>query len=159
MEYLIREMREEEYPMLRDFTYECLYVHEGEEPFPRSILDTEEMQVYMRDFGKKKDDFCYIVEVDGEIAGAVWVRDMDDYGHIAAGVPSFAIALFEEYRDYGIGTALMKTMLSRLDMEGYERASLSVQTENFATEWYRKLGFEVYEDKGKEYIMVYHFRK
>ena len=136
-----------------------MYVHEGEEPFPRSILDTEEMQVYVVNFGQEKDDFCYVAEVEGKIVGAVWVRDMDDYGHIATGVPSFSISLFEEYRGKGMGTTLMKTMLKRLEAEGYERASLSVQTENFATEWYAKLGFEVYEDKGEEYIMVYHFKK
>ena len=48
------------------------------------------------------------------IVGAAWVRIMDDYGHIEDGVPSFAISLYKEYRGRGIGTVLMKQMLSQL---------------------------------------------
>ena len=42
--------------------------------------------------------------------GAVWVRIMNDYGHVDDETPSFAISLLKEYRNYGIGTELMKRM-------------------------------------------------
>lgn len=41
-----------------------------------------ELQVYLTDFGKKKDDIGLAAEVDRKVIGAVWVRIMDDYGHI-----------------------------------------------------------------------------
>ena len=49
-----------------------------------------------------------------EIVGAVWARIMDDYGHIDDETPSLAISLLKEYRNYGIGTKLMKRILTEL---------------------------------------------
>lgn len=53
---------------------------------------------------------------------------MVDYGHFDDETPSVAISLYKDYRGLGIGTHLMK----------------------------KDLGFEVYEDKPEEYIMVYY---
>lgn len=57
----------------------------------------------------------------------------------------------------GIGTLLMKTMLTALEGKGYPKVSLSVQKENYAVTWYRKLGFEVVRETTEEYIMVKEF--
>ena len=54
------------------------------------------MQVYVADFGEKKDDICYVAEISGKIAGAVWCRIMDDYGHVNEDTPSLAISVLEE---------------------------------------------------------------
>ena len=54
MQYKIRKMTEEEYPLLEDFLYESLFVPQGKPPFPRSILQTPEMQMYIADFGSWK---------------------------------------------------------------------------------------------------------
>ncbi len=43
---------------------------------------------------------------------------MNDYGHIDGETPSFAISLYEEYRNMGIGTALMRDMLEFLKNKG-----------------------------------------
>lgn len=95
-----------------------------------------------------------MAEINGNIAGAVWVRDMKDYGHIEDGVPSFAISLYKKYRGQGLGTKLMKKMCMELKKRGYKKASLSVQKSNYAVRMYRKLGFKtIYENK-EEYIMV-----
>ena len=73
----------------------------------------------MQDFGTQKDDICFVAEVEGKIVGAVWVRIMDDYGHVEDDVPSFAISLYKEYRRHGIGTAMMKQMITELKSRGY----------------------------------------
>ena len=52
-----------------------------------------------------------VAEANNEIVGAVWCRIMNDYGHIDAETPSFAISLLKQYRNYGIGTNLMGQML------------------------------------------------
>ena len=69
----------------------------------------------------------------------------------------FAISLYKEYRHHGIGTALMKEMLSVLKQAGYQQASLSVQKENYAVKMYRNLGFEIIDENDEEYIMLYKF--
>ena len=154
MSYNIREIREEEYILLEDFIYEAIFIPDGVAPPPKSIIYQPDLQVYIKDFGKEKDDICFVAETDDKVIGTVWVRDMKDYGHIEDGVPSFAISLYKPYRNYGIGTELMKTMLSELKKRGYEKASLAVQKENYAVRMYKKVGFEVIDENDEEFIMV-----
>lgn len=123
----------------------------------RSIIELLELQVYVTDFGKKKDDIALVAEVGTKVVGAVWVRIMNDYGHIDDATPSFAISLYKEYRGWGIGTALMQEMLCILKRRGYQQASLAVQKENYAVKLYKKVGFEIVDENEEEYIMVCYF--
>lgn len=153
MDYYIREIRENEYSILSDFLYEAIFIPEGMEKPSKSIIKQPELQVYIADFGKA-DDWCLVAEIKEKIVGAVWVRIMNDYGHIDGETPSFAISLYEEYRNLGIGTALMKAMLQFLREKGYKQTSLSVQKANYAVNMYRKAGFEVVGENKEEYVML-----
>lgn len=159
MDYTIREIENTEYPVLNEFLYEAIFIPDGVQPPDKSIISLPELQVYVADFGKQKDDICFLAEVNEKIVGAVWIRVMDDYGHVEDGVPSFAISLYKEYRGYGIGTALMKRMLCELRKRGYEKASLSVQKANYAVRLYLNVGFEIIKEHEEEYIMVCDLRK
>ena len=143
MEYSIRKMTVSEYPMLNDFLYEAIFIPDGIEPPPRNIITSPELQIYVDRFGELKDDFALVAEVEKKVVGAVWVRIMNDYGHIDDKTPSLAISLYKEYRGQGIGTDMMKEMLSLLKAHGYKRVSLSVQKTNYAVEMYRKIGFDI----------------
>lgn len=153
MDYQIREIRWEEYAILDEFLYEAIFIPDGVEAPPKSIIRQPELQVYVSDFGKK-DDHCIVAEVNGEIIGVVWTRIMNDYGHVDDTTPSFAISLYQDFRGRGIGTALMEEMLALLRNRGYKKASLSVQKENYAYRLYLKVGFVVVEETDEEYIMV-----
>lgn len=155
MDYVIREMLKEEYSLLEDFLYEAIFIPEGVSAPPKSIIMQPLLQVYITDFGKEKDDIAFVAETDGKVAGAVWARIMDDYGHIDDSTPSLAISLYKEYRGLGMGTAMLEKMLSALKEKGYARASLAVQKANYAVKMYRKAGFEVVDENEEEYIMVY----
>ena len=153
MDYKIREIRKNEYPILSDFLYEAIFIPEGMDKPLKSIIKQPELQAYIKDFGKA-DDWCLVVETKEQIVGAVWARIMNDYGHIDHKTPSFAISLYEEYRNLGIGTALMGAMLQLLKVKGYKQTSLSVQKANYAVKMYRKAGFEVVDENKEEYIMI-----
>ena len=153
---VIREIRPEEIPVLDDFLYEAIFIPEGSPAPPKSIIENEDLRVYVRDFGKDPDDRCLVAEVDGKIVGAVWTRIMDDYGHIDDGTPSLAISLYKDYRNRGIGTQLMRRMKERLEADGYKCVSLSVQKANYALRMYRKVGFIPISDHGDELLMVCH---
>ena len=153
MNYIIREIKEEEYPILSDFQYEAIFIPESMEKPPKAIIEQSELQVYIADFGKE-DDWCLVAEVQGKIVGAAWGRIMNDYGHIDDETPSLAISLYGEYRHLGIGTALMKAILHLLKEKGYKQTSLSVQKENYAVNMYQKIGFKVVSETEEEYIMV-----
>ena len=155
MEYAIREMTVPEYPLLSDFLYEAIFIPNGIKPPPRDIIASPELQIYVERFGALKDDFALVAEIEGKIVGAVWVRIMNDYGHIDEETPSLAISLYKEYRGQGIGTNMMKEMLSLLKTHGYKRVSLSVQKANYAAEMYRKIGFEIARENEEEWIMIY----
>ena len=154
MDYIIREMQKSECSLLDDFLYNAIFIPQGVTPPPKSIIQNDELQVYVKEFGKHKDDVALVAEVGGKIVGAVWTRIMNDYGHIDDDTPSLAISLFIEYRGYGIGTELMRNILSRLKQRGYKRVSLAVQKANYAVKMYKKVGFVIIDENQEEYIMA-----
>lgn len=154
MIYNIRGISESEYNVLEDFLYEAIFIPEGVEAPPKEIILKPELQVYIKDFGSQDGDYCLVAEVDDRIVGAVWVRIMNDYGHIDNQTPSFAVSVYKEFRKNGIGTDLMKNMLTLLKEQGYNQASLAVQKENYAVRMYKKVGFEIIDENDEEYIMV-----
>ena len=154
MDYTIRKIQKQEYPLLDNFLYEAIFVPEDIEPPPKTIITAPELQVYIEHFGESKDDLGLVVEVDCKVVGAVWVRIMNDYGHIDDKTPSLAISLYKEYRGFGIGTVMMNEILALLKAHEYKQVSLSVQKANYAAKMYLKIGFEIVRENEEEYIMV-----
>ena len=154
MDYTIRPILAGEVGLLQDFLYEAIFVSMGLPAPPKSIINQPELQVYITGFGTKKDDIGLTAEIDNKPIGAVWVRIMNDYGHIDNDTPSFAISLHKDYRGLGIGTVLMKEMLRILKDRGYKQASLAVQKANYAVRMYQKTGFEIVGENEEEYIML-----
>ena len=76
MSYSIREMRKEEYSLLSDFLYEAIYIPDGTAAPPKSVIACPELQVYIADFGNSKHDKALIVEVDGNIVGVEYGKQM-----------------------------------------------------------------------------------
>ncbi len=105
------------------------------------------------DFGKREGDLCLIAESGERIVGAVWTRIVDDYGHVDDETPSLAVSVVPEFRNKGIGTALMRAMMALLKEEGFGRVSLSVQKANYARRMYEALGFVTVAEKPEECIM------
>ena len=151
---LLRTLRKEEIELLKDFLYEAIFIPEGVEPPDRSIIEQPELSIYYDDFGSGNADNCIVAEDNGKVIGAVWTRIMNDYGHVDNETPSFAISLYKEYRGEGIGTELMRKMISLLKEQGYKKASLAVQKANYAVKMYKKVGFKIIDENSEEYIMV-----
>lgn len=154
MEYRIRKIQKQEYPLLEDFLYEAIFVPEGAAIPPRTITAAPQLRIYVENFGESQGDLGLVAEIDKRIVGAVWTRIMDDYGHVDGKTPSLAISLYEEYRGLGIGTAMMKEILALLKSHEYKRVSLSVQKANYAAKLYLKVGFKVIRENDEEYIMM-----
>ena len=154
MDYNIREIIKEEYHLLKDFTYEAIFTPEGMALPPREVLEDPLLKVYYENFGGDVHDHGVVAEVNGCVVGACWVRIMDDYGHVDDDTPSFAISLYKEYRNCGMGTAMLNRMLDILKEKGYKQASLSCQKANYAVKMYLNAGFRIVEENEEEYIMV-----
>lgn len=150
----IRELNETETNVLEDFLYEAIFIPKGVEKPSRDIINEPELQIYIKDFGTKRGDFCLVAEVENKIVGAAWSRIINDYGHIDNETPSLSISLYNEYRGLGIGTELMNQLLDLLKTKGFKQSSLSVQKANYASKMYRKLGFEIVRENDEEYVMA-----
>ena len=79
MNYLIREIKKQEYNLLDDFLYEAIFIPEGVEVPSKEITNQPDLQIYIADFGKQNDN-CLVAECNGKIVGAVWTRIINDYG-------------------------------------------------------------------------------
>ena len=156
MNYTIRTMKKQEFPLFEDFLYEAIFILEGMEVPPISVISLPELQTYIKDFGLLKDDFALVAEIEKQIVDAVWVRIINAYGHIDSSTPSLAISLYKDYRKHGIGIAMMKKMLNLLRNHGYKSVSLSVQKANYAAKMYQKLGFKIVNENKDEWIMICH---
>lgn len=145
-------MRSDEYPLLKDFLYEAVFVPAdfvGE--VPRTIIFDDPMcRAAFEGFGFRGDDITLVATLEDKLIGACWARSTNEYGHIDDRTPSFSISLCESYRGNGIGTALMTAMLEELRSRGFDRASLSAQKENPAARLYQRLGFEIIGDGADE---------
>ena len=152
--FLIRKLCVEEFGILKDFLYEAIFIPEGVEAPARDIVERPELRIYYDDFGSRPGDHCFAAETEGNVVGAVWTRIMNDYGHVDDETPSFAISLLPDFRNKGIGTRLMREMLSLLKECGYKQASLAVQKANYAVRMYKEVGFEIIDENEEEFIMV-----
>ena len=78
MDYVIRELKQNEINLLDTFLYEAIFIPEGVQAPPKDIIKHPDLQIYVADFGKN-DDVCYVADLDGKVVGAVWTRIINDY--------------------------------------------------------------------------------
>lgn len=154
----LRRAEPDDQEFLREMLWHCLFVPPGAEPFAREILALPEISRYVAGWGKP-DDYGLIAtdEATRQDVGAVWVRLMKGeekgYGYVDAATPELSIALLPEYRGQGIGTTMMKHLITELPAE-YLTLSLSVSRQNPARCLYERLGFSVVEEEGDSIIML-----
>lgn len=154
----IRQMRSEEYKLLKGFLYEAIFQPEKEPKIPETIVNEPSLVIYFQEFGKFEQDFALCFEEKSqEVIGVIWVRMIQGYGSIDNRTPELSMSVKEAFRGRGIGRHLLQQMLLELDKLGYERVSLSVQKENKAAELYFSEGFEVFEETDETYLLVHHF--
>lgn len=150
----IRPLHPDETCLLKEFLYEAIFIPEGEQSPPRTVVDLPELSLYVENFGERKDDLCLVADYKGRVIGAAWCRIMPDYGHVDNQTPSLSISLYKPYRNKGIGSRLMHELFNALKQRHYQRLSLSVQKENYAARWYIQLGFKIVKETQEEYVMV-----
>jgi ribosomal protein S18 acetylase RimI-like enzyme len=163
----IRPIERRDYPLLEEFLYHAIFVPEGVEPPGREIIYRPEIFVYVDGFGgegggdddKNKADMGVVAEADGEVVGAAWTRIIPAFGHIDPHTPELAIAVLSGCRGRGIGSRMMERLFEMLRRAGYRRTSLSVQKDNPAVRFYRRLGYVVAGERPdgaghEDYLMV-----
>lgn len=106
-----------------------------------------------------KNDFAWYIcaFVNGEIVGYAGMWQVFDEGHITN------IAVHPEFRQAGIGSALLENLISRARNSGIKRMTLEVRKSNFsAIGLYKKFNFKdggfrkaYYEDNKEDAVIMW----
>ena len=101
------------------------------------------------------EEFCYVAEDDGEIAGVILGRAYYNEVHIGD------LIVGKDYRREGVGSKLVVAVEDAYKRKGYEKIALT--TFGFqAPEFYKKLGYElefVREDKDSKLSKYFYLKK
>ena len=68
---------------------------------------------------------------------------MHGYGYVDDDTPEISLSLYPAYRNNGIGSQLLNSMLDLLKNNGVKKVSLSVSRTNRAVSLYKRFGFEI----------------
>lgn len=150
---VIREIKPEEYPFLKDMLYQAIFVPDENIVLPREIIEQAVLKQYIRNFGQD-DDFCLVAEQHEKLLGAIWIRLINGYGFVDSETPELSMAVQKEYRGKGIGKQLLETMIDHLKGGKFKKISLSVDKKNFAYRLYKKNGFIDYAASDKSITMI-----
>ena len=71
---VIREMQRAEYSLLEHFLYEAIFIPNGVEQPPKSIIYRPELQVYISEFGTSEHDISIVVDINDEIVVKAFLR-------------------------------------------------------------------------------------
>jgi len=127
---------------------------------PPTVEQARDMQIrklYVEGWGRTGDVGVIACEADEQPLGACWYRLFTEaqhgYGFIDPTVPELAIFVRQDARRCGVGTALLRTLVSRAHAEGCRALSLSVEQDNRAVHLYERAGFVRVGRSGNSWTM------
>jgi RimJ/RimL family protein N-acetyltransferase len=110
---------------------------------PREVLQLPNVRIYAEDWGKP-GDVGVVAQVDGEDAGACWMRLLPEgvgFASVDAHTPQLGIALDAPFQHRGYSAPLMQAALARAREHGYKQVALTVHPQNSAIRVYERCGF------------------
>jgi ribosomal protein S18 acetylase RimI-like enzyme len=142
---IIRDLRRDELGFLREMLYAALdWRPDGGLPPFEFVIAHPQVTIFHERWGRAGDTALVAAE-DGRLVGLVWYRLFAEAehgeGYVDEHTPELAIAVAEDCRHRGIGTALMRAIHERALRDGVARISLSVDAGNPARGLYRRFGY------------------
>lgn len=147
MNYSIRPIEAGDIGFLWDMLYESLYVPEGQVPFSKEIIHDPFISKYVEGWGREGDFGFIAINKEGKSVGSITARYFNEsnkgFGYVDHDIPELGMAIIEECRGLGIGSALMYELFKEAKMRNIERISLSVDPNNEAAmRLYQRYYFE-----------------
>lgn len=145
MDASLRRANETDVEHIRWGLYEALaWSPESRLPPLEATLEHPEVARYHRGWGRP-GDLGVIANVGEEVVGVAYCRLFtgDDHGHgyVDERTPEVAVAVREGWRGTGLGTRILAELASAAREAGFDRLSLSVDTDNPARRLYERLGY------------------
>ena len=155
---IFREMHPSEAGFLKEMLYESLFIPEGKERYPRSVVERPELTKYYLNWGSIPHDLACVAEDNGSLVGAVWGRahqpPHQGFGFIDSDTPEIGIALKSPCRNKGAGTRLLELISEHYIKLEVRSISLSVDRLNPARRLYDRQGFVVVKENEADFIML-----
>jgi ribosomal protein S18 acetylase RimI-like enzyme len=154
----IRILKNSEISFLKEMLYEAIFIPEGMQKPPKSIINDQLLAHYYENWGKDIYDIALVIEIDGEFIGAIWGRKFfikeKGYGFFDEDTPEISMAIKNEYRSKGLGTKLIEEVIKIYKDLGLKALSLSVDKQNLAYKLYVKQGFSIFSETETSVSMI-----
>lgn len=151
----IRPLRTSNVDFLKEMVFQSLYT-EGE-LFDRAVLEDKSIAKYYVNWDSKRE-IGFIARYADKDIGAIWCRLFpyydQGYGYVDDDIPEMGIAVFEQYRNRGLGQLLIDHLIARLKHMDIRAVSLSVNQNNPAKRAYLANGFVAVKREGHSITML-----
>lgn len=121
------------------------------------LADIPKLAIYEEFYGFTSKDLGLYALVDNKIAGAAWIRRLNEdhgsNGYINDNTPILNIAVLPEFRAKGIGSAILEQLFIEAGAL-HEQISLSVLRDSHAIDFYERHGFIRYDNGSAEKSFV-----
>jgi len=141
---LIRQLTPGDEPLLWDALYHAIHIQSGHEPPSKEIVRQPELARYVANWMQNPQDLGFALEIGNCVVGAAWLRCWTSpnkgYGYVNDETPEVSMSLLPDYRGQGLGTDLLRRLLSVAESR-FDAVSLSVSETNPAKLLYVREGF------------------
>lgn len=115
----------------------------------KTVKDFPALEIYTRHYGLSSKDLGLYALKEHKIAGAAWIRILSEHSdadaYIDSDTPILNIAVKPEFRNIGIGSAMLQQLLLEASAL-YKQISVRVKKETSAVKFYENFGFVRVED-------------
>ncbi|MDF1880222.1 GNAT family N-acetyltransferase [Sulfurimonas sp. MAG313] len=130
-------LRSSEQYLAKELLYYAARLDEGD----TRLEDFPLLEQYERNYGSYNGDIGVYIMVEGKVAGGAWVRILaNGFGYVDDNTPELVFAVKPEFRNQGIGTAIMQQLFIEVS-KSFSQISLSVRETNPVISLYERLGF------------------
>ena len=156
-----REYNQDDYQFLREMIFEAVFWSrkDDERPELEEGLSYDYTKHILVDFGNREGDIAVIAEIDGNKAGAVFIRYWNDNtnirGYITEDIPVLVIGVVKDYRRQGVGDMLIESVKNVAKEKDITKISLCVTKSNVAYHLYNKHNFKIVQDIESSYNMIW----
>lgn len=119
----------------------------------KTLQDIPALSIHEQFYGFTSKDLGLYVLVDHQLAGAVWIRRLnEDHGsnaYVDDTTPILNMAVIPEFRAKGIGSMMIEQLLLEAGAL-YDQISVSVLRDAPAVRFYERHGFTCYDNGAEE---------
>lgn len=152
----VRAAGPEDAEFLVDMLLEAVNWSDKERYTRKQVLKDKATSLYVAGWQRDGDLGLIAVDLAGPSGlqipiGAAWIRrfavKQPGFGYISEDIPELTVAVAPHQRERGIGSALLRALITKAREQGIRNISLSVEAGNSAQKMFEAFGFSSYMSK------------